>query len=74
MNTAHTETIVLLVDMKTKRPGCVLLQAACGGDTYKLQQFFDARHWVLAPTKDMQLIRGTPEQWKKLALMLEKRR
>jgi hypothetical protein len=42
----------LVYDIKLKRPGCVLLQAALGGDP-GVANNFPTEHWLLAPSPDM---------------------
>lgn len=66
---APTENdIVLLFDIKLRRPACVLLQAMAGcGHNNFLQMNFDSRDWLTAPTPDMRKVRGTREQWQRLA-------
>jgi len=65
---------VMVVDMESKRPGCVLLQAAygCGEANSFLQSVFDTRHWLLAPAPKMAKIKGSESQWKALADQLDK--
>ena len=43
---------VLVYDVKLKRPGCVLLQAALGGSPGVANEF-PTEHWLLAPTPDL---------------------
>lgn len=57
----------LVIDIKLKRPACVLLQAGFGGDNGILHQYFDSEDWLVAPTADMRMIEGTPEEWKAFA-------
>ncbi len=64
--------IKLLVDVKTRRPGCVLLQAVAGGDSHFVSTVFDTRHWLLAPTENMGMVTGSVTQWKNLAAILDK--
>lgn len=61
--------IDLVFDIKLRRPACVLLQAVygCGHNNGFLQMNFDSREWLVAPTPDMRKVRGTREQWKRLA-------
>ena len=44
----------ILYDLKLKRPGCVLLQAAyqC---SYGVAHAFDSTTWLLSPTPDMKI-------------------
>ena len=68
----ENEKRVLLVDMKTKRPGCVLLQAAVGGDTGLLKRvFMDSSIWETGLTPDLKMVRGTEEEWKRFAQVAE---
>jgi hypothetical protein len=53
-------------DTKLKRPACVLLQAALGGDI-ESAHFFDSNVWLTAPTKDMRLFRTTREELRAVA-------
>jgi len=62
--------IRLLFDTKLMRPGCVLLQAVAGCDTYRLSDLFDAETWLTHPTPDMKRLTGTPEQWRELAALV----
>lgn len=66
--------IKLLVDTKTRKVGCVLLQAVagCGENNHFLSMTFDTTHWVLSPTPNMGVVEGTVAQWKKLATILDK--
>jgi hypothetical protein len=60
----------LLYDATLKRPGCVLLQAAGGGDSMLIARF-PAASWLIAPTPDMRRYEVTPEQADKLVAMAE---
>lgn len=51
----------LVFDFKLARPGCVLIQAAMGGDS-QLVKRIDSKYWLLAPTKDMKLYKLTGKQ------------
>lgn len=64
--TEAQDDIVILFDDRLMRPGCVILQAVFGGDR-RAGTLFDARSWLVAPTDDMKLIRGSLDQWKALA-------
>jgi len=57
----------LIVDVKLKRPACVLIQAAGGGNMSTLNRHFDSECWILAPTKDMRMVAGTNEEWARFA-------
>jgi len=43
---------VLVYDVKLKRVGCALLQAAMGGSP-GIANEFPTEHWLLAPTPDL---------------------
>lgn len=53
----------LCYDIKLKRPGCVLLAAAMGGDTALTKQF-PSELWLLDLTPDLKVYEVTPEQFK----------
>lgn len=57
-------------DTVLKRPGCVLIQAALGGDS-RLASEFETKYWLLAPTDNMAVFEVTPEQMKKLIKITE---
>ncbi len=63
------DEIVLVFDTKLRRPACVLIQAlyGCGENNGFLQMTFDTKTWLVAPTPDMIRIKGTKEQWEKMA-------
>jgi len=67
--------IDLVFDVKLKRPACVLLQAVygCAHNNTFLQLNFDSKDWLVAPTPDMKVIRGTRKQWIGLATRLSKK-
>lgn len=52
-------------DGMLRRPGCVLLQAAMGGDV-AAAELFPVETWLLAPTPDMAVYTVTREQLTKL--------
>lgn len=54
----------LVYDVKLRRPGCVLLQAAMNGTVPSglFQELFPSESWLLAPTDDMQTYNTTEEQ------------
>jgi hypothetical protein len=52
---------VLVYDLKLRRPGCALLQAALGGSGGIAGQF-PTEHWLLAPTPDMKSYNISDEQ------------
>lgn len=70
------ELLVLLADVRLRRPGCVLLQAArgCAEASRFVSETFDSEDWLLAPTPDMRPVGGTREQWKALADDCRRRR
>lgn len=68
------ETFDLVVDVATKRPGCVLLQAGYGCNSSLVSELFDTDDWVLAPTAEMAVVNGTYEQWKGHAAKLRSKR
>ena len=74
MNETQEKKIPLVVDMKTRKVGCVLIQAAYGGDNSLVGVLFDTEDWVLAPTDDMKLIGGTLKQWTEHAAWLKLQR
>lgn len=51
----------IVYDCKLRRPGCVLLQAAMGGDP-ELANRFPAESWLIAPTDAMGCYDVTEEQ------------
>lgn len=48
-------------DIKQMKPGCALLQAAMGCDSH-ISNYFDSKHWLLAPTDDLCVYEITKEQ------------
>lgn len=60
MSDVDVETI-LAFDFKLGRPGCVLLQAAMGGDRNVVMKI-DSKYWLLHPTPDMKLYKLTGQQ------------
>lgn len=59
--------IKLVVDMKSRRPACVILQAIYGGDRSIVSRYFDGGTWLTAPTPDMHMVSGTLSQWREFA-------
>jgi hypothetical protein len=53
--------VKIAFDVKLMRPGCVIIQAAFGGDRL-LAQRFDPSTWLLAPSENLRLYEITPEQ------------
>ena len=68
----NDQQITLLVDVKTKRVGCVILQsmAGLGHNNHFLQMHFD--NWETSITPDMKKITGTKDQWIRFAEMQSK--
>ena len=64
----------LLVDLKLKRPGCVLLQAVARGDSGTLHRHFDTEDWLVAPTDGMRMVLGTDDEWARFAALTRKGR
>jgi hypothetical protein len=58
----------IVYDVKLKRPGCVLLQAAMGGTVLDFVQKFP-NEWLLAPTPDMKIYEVTDDQLNVLSAM-----
>lgn len=55
-------------DPVLRRPACVLLQAAFGGDR-QVCFLFPPGAWLLTPTKTLRMVGGTREQWEALATL-----
>lgn len=51
----------LVYDLKLKRPGCALLQAAMGGSPGMANEF-PTEHWLLAPSPDMKTYNISDEE------------
>jgi len=53
----------MMVDVKTRKVGCVIIQSAfgCSAANGFLQMHFD--NWETSPTPDMRRVTGTKEQW-----------
>lgn len=65
-----TDQITLMVDVKTRKVGCVIIQAIHGLSPDKtLLGLFD---WEVNHTPDMRPVTGTREQWEKLAQQQQK--
>ncbi len=58
-------------DVRLRRPGCVLVQAALGASVpgTLFQRHFPHETWLTAPTDDMQVYPVTEEQLAKLSVM-----
>ena len=63
------EMLVGVVDLKLRRPACVLLQAVMGGDI-RVAHMFPAEHWLLAPTPDMARVKAPRSDWERLRYLL----
>ena len=57
-------------DCELMRPGCVLLQAALGGDV-AAANLFPAETWLLAPTEGLKLYPVTRKQLRELVRKTE---
>lgn len=60
----------IVYDPKLKRPGCVLLQAAMGGNERAANRF-PSESWLLYPTPDMGRFKVTPGQLDYLVALAE---
>lgn len=56
----------VVFEQSTKRPWCVLLQAAAGGDHHAVSRFFDPGLWHVAPTDNPVLVAGTADELRAL--------
>jgi hypothetical protein len=57
----------IMFDAKLKRPGCVLLQAAIGGEFgARFHRLFPTESWLTKPTPDMRVYLATDEELEKL--------
>lgn len=63
----------VVYDPVLKRPGCVLLAAALGGD-YHTANRFRTEDWLLAPTPDMGVFVVTADQLNQLVKITEANR
>jgi len=63
------EERTLLFDVKLFQPACILLQALAtdSEEDYHFVHIFDARTWLLAPTKDMRRVTATKREWREVA-------
>lgn len=57
-------TYSMAFGLETRRPACVLLQVAYGGDSHAVSEFFDTRHWLLSPSEKFAMVEGTAEQFR----------
>ncbi len=64
MTTEQQELIPVIFDAVLMRPACVILQAFGGCTTQQLHELgFCSEDWLIDPTPDMKLYKGTREQW-----------
>jgi len=56
------DDIILAVDKKLKKVGCVLLQAAMGGSSAAVGMI-DVDKWLLAPTDNLELYTIPANRW-----------
>lgn len=65
----------LLIDLKSRKVGCPILQACAGVDYQSLELdyrlLFPPETWFLTPTPDARLVSGTKEQWQHLSAVLQ---
>lgn len=62
------ERFVIVYDTDLRRPACVLIQAAMGGDLRAFRYFFgNAAEWLVALTPGMKRVSGTAEEWAKVS-------
>jgi hypothetical protein len=62
-----------VIDVKERRPACVLIQAALGGNSAIVKEFLPVESWLLAPNDNMFLVEGSKEEWKQFSQELKKR-
>lgn len=60
----------LAYDLSQGKVGCVLLQAAMGGDA-RIASRIDTKDWLLAPTPNLRVYAMTDEQVEQLVAMHE---
>lgn len=59
-------------DVKLRRPGCVLLQAALRCDSSVVMREFPAETWLTFPTPDLEIYEALPEHIPRLVAMAKK--
>lgn len=64
-----SETFDLVYDVVTRRPACVLIQAAYGCPSTPVHEY-ETRHWHTHPTDNMYKVKCTMEQVRKHAAEL----
>lgn len=62
-----------VVNVRTKKVACVLLQAALGGSV-TVARMFDTENWELATSSDFRMVEGTREEWLAHADRMNKKR
>lgn len=69
------EKLLLAVDIKEKKVGCVLLQAAYGTDYHSINfaALFPPQTWLLAPTPDLIVYSIAREDIEKFSRYLKER-
>jgi hypothetical protein len=62
---------LIVFDIEQRRPGCVLLQVALGGDVPRdlFAELFPHTTWLVSPTDSMAAYRATDDQLRQLAVM-----
>lgn len=62
-------TYRIVFDCKLRKPGCVLLQVAMGGDVppRMFNDLFPAETWLVAPTPDMRVYCTTESELRAIA-------
>lgn len=60
----------LCFDIVEMKPGCVLLAAAMGADTWASSKF-DPKHWLVAPTDNLRVYEITDDQLAQLVERME---
>ena len=70
---ADDEVIAFVIDVKQRRPGCVIIQAMGGCNSSLVSSLFPVESWLLAPTDDMYRVSGTMEEWRGFAEELKQR-
>ena len=61
------EVYAIIYDTVERRPGCVLLQAALGGNVPNFEGWFDVHSWLVDLTPNMKRLPITLEKMPKLA-------
>lgn len=66
---SHGDAIVAICHKVTKKPACVLIQAAFGGDR-RVPMMVDSNLWIVDSVDDLVAVSGTIGQWRKWATMI----